>query len=65
MADPRPGGMSCAEATELAPGFVLGALTDGEMASVRAHLAACPEAHAEFAEMGSVTAGLARGSARG
>ena len=54
MADPRPGGLSCAEATALAPAFVLGALTDAEMASVRAHLAACQEAHAEFAEIGSV-----------
>ena len=58
MADPRPGGRSCAEATELAPAFVLGALTDAEMASVRSHLAACQNAHAEFAEMGSVAPAL-------
>jgi Anti-sigma-K factor rskA, C-terminal/Putative zinc-finger len=58
MADPRPGGLSCAEALDLAPAFVLGALTDAEMASVRAHLAECQEAHAEFAELGSVMPAL-------
>lgn len=54
MADPRPGGLTCAEATDLAPAFVLGALTNDEMAAVRSHLAGCENAHAEFAELGSV-----------
>jgi anti-sigma-K factor RskA len=55
MAEARPGGLTCAEATDLAPAFVLGALTDDEMAAVRSHLAGCENAHAEFAELGSVT----------
>lgn len=54
MADPRPGGLTCSEATDLAPAFVLGALTNDEMAAVRTHLAGCENAHAEFAELGSV-----------
>jgi len=58
MADPRPGGLTCAEAGDFAPGFVLGALSDTEMAAVRRHLAECPNAHAEFAELGSVTPAL-------
>lgn len=58
MADPRPGGLTCAEASDLAPAYVLGALSDAEMAAVRRHLAECPNAHAEFAEFGSVTPAL-------
>jgi hypothetical protein len=54
MAETRPGGLTCAEASDLAPAFVLGALTDAEMAAVRSHLATCENAHAEFAELGSV-----------
>jgi hypothetical protein len=48
------GGLTCAAAADLAAGFVLGALEPAEMDAVRAHLAACPEAHPEFAELGSV-----------
>src|SRR3954468_3706780 len=54
MTESRPGGLTCAEASELAPAFVLGALTAAEMAAVRSHLAGCQNAHAEFADLGSV-----------
>lgn len=42
------------EAIDLAPLYVLGALEEAEMASVREHLASCPESHAEFEELGGV-----------
>jgi hypothetical protein len=42
------------EAIDLAPLYVLGALEEAEMASVREHLATCPESHAEFEELGGV-----------
>jgi anti-sigma-K factor RskA len=42
------------EATDLAPGYVLGALEPSEEAAVRAHLATCPEPHAELEELGGV-----------
>ena len=58
MADDRPGGLTCGEVQDLAPGFVLGALERDEMAAVRQHLAACPEAHAEILELGSVVPAL-------
>jgi anti-sigma-K factor RskA len=58
VADDRLGGLSCAEVLDLAPGFVLGALEPDEMDSVRQHLAACPEAHAEVLELGSVLPAL-------
>lgn len=51
-------GLSCGDAAELAAGFVLGALEPAEMEAVRAHLAACPEPHPEFAELGSVVPAL-------
>jgi len=51
-------GMTCSEAAELAPAFVLGALTPAESAAVRRHLAECPELHAEMAEMNSVVPAL-------
>ncbi len=51
--------LSCEEVHDLAPGFVLGALEPAEMAAVRAHLAGCPNAHAEFAELGGVVPYLA------
>ena len=54
MADHLVGGLHCAEATDLAAAFVLGALEPAEAAAVREHLAGCPEPHAEFAELGSV-----------
>lgn len=58
MADDRLGGLTCTEVLDLAPGFVLGALEPDEMAAVRLHLAACPEAHAEVLELGSVVPAL-------
>jgi anti-sigma factor RsiW len=58
VADDRLGGLTCAEVLDLAPGFVLGALEPAEMAAVRLHLAACPEAHAEVLELGSVVPAL-------
>jgi hypothetical protein len=58
MADRIVAGIRCSELSDLAPAFVLGALAPAEMATVRAHLAACPEAHAEFEELGSVLPAL-------
>ena len=58
MADHLVGGLHCADASDLAAAFVLGALEPAEAAAVRAHLAGCPEAHAEFAELGSVVPAL-------
>jgi anti-sigma factor RsiW len=58
MADRLVAGSRCSELSDLAPAFVLGALAPAEMASVRAHLAECPEAHAEFEELGSVLPAL-------
>jgi hypothetical protein len=49
---PRP--LTHDEAIDLAPAYVLGALEEAEMASVREHLATCPESHAEFDELGGV-----------
>ncbi|HEX5589656.1 MAG TPA: zf-HC2 domain-containing protein, partial [Candidatus Limnocylindrales bacterium] len=51
--------MSCDDVRDLAAGFVLGALTPDEAAAVRAHLATCPEAHEEIAELGGVVPYLA------
>ena len=45
----------CDRVRDLAPGFVLGALTPDEDREVREHLASCPEPHEEFAELGGVT----------
>jgi anti-sigma factor RsiW len=58
VADHLIGGLHCADATELAAGFVLGALDPADAAAVREHLAGCPEVHAEFAEMGGVVPAL-------
>jgi hypothetical protein len=58
MADRLVAGIRCSEVSDLAPAFVLGAITPAEMATVRAHLAGCPEAHAEFEELGSVLPAL-------
>jgi hypothetical protein len=58
MADPRPGGLTCAQIVDLAPAFVLGALDATEMTAVRGHLAACPEAHEEMSELGAAAATL-------
>lgn len=46
--------MTCDEVRELAAGYVLGALTADEETGVRAHLAAHPDGHPEFAELGGV-----------
>ena len=51
-------GLRCSDVLELSGAFVLDALTPDESAAVRAHLAACPEAHAEVAELGAVVPAL-------
>jgi hypothetical protein len=58
MTDRLVAGLRCSDAADLAAGFVLGALEPAEMDSVRAHLAACPEPHPEFAELGAVVPAL-------
>lgn len=62
MTDPRrpgaPGGLSCDEVRDLAAAFVLGALTAAESDAVREHVATCPEAHDEIAELGGVVPAL-------
>ncbi len=50
--------MTCEEARELAPAYVLGALEADELAAVREHLASCGEAHEEFAALGAVAIAL-------
>jgi anti-sigma-K factor RskA len=52
------GGLTCSDAAELAPAFVLGALEAAESDAVRRHLAECPELHAEMAELHSVVPAL-------
>lgn len=51
--------LTCDDVRDLAAGFVLGALTPDEEAAVRDHLAGCPDAHAELAELGGVVPYLA------
>ena len=58
MAEHTFAGLTCAEIADLAPAFVLGALEATESDSVRRHLAACPEAHPEMAELHSVVPAL-------
>jgi anti-sigma-K factor RskA len=58
VADHLVAGLHCADASDLAAAFVLGALESAEMDAVRRHLAGCPEPHAEFAELGSVVPAL-------
>jgi len=53
------GGLTCDEIRDLAGSFVLGALDADEAAAVREHLATCPEAHEEIAELGGVVPVLA------
>lgn len=61
MTPPLPlGGLTCDEARDLVPGFVLGALEAAEMVAVHAHLTECPEAHAEALEFGGLVGSLAR-----
>ena len=60
MSDQRTyGGLTCDEVRDLAGSFVLGALDADEAASMREHLATCPEAHEEIAELGGVVPLLA------
>jgi hypothetical protein len=54
VADHVFGGLHCSEVAEQASAFVLGALEPAEMDAVRGHIASCPEAHAEIAELGGV-----------
>lgn len=54
----RQPGLDCEEVRDLAPLYVLGALEADEMAAVRAHLDGCPDAHAEFRELGAVAPAL-------
>ncbi len=58
MAEHTFAGLTCADADELAPAFVLGALSAAESDAVRRHLADCPELHAEMAELNSVVPAL-------
>ena len=58
MAEHVFAGLSCSEVADLAPSFVLDALEAAEMDTVRGHLAACPEAHPEMAELGGVVPAL-------
>lgn len=46
--------LSCEEVRELAAGYVLDALEPREQIAVREHLQTCPQAHAEFNELGGV-----------
>ncbi len=55
MTEPR---MTHEEALELAPLYVLGALSREEEAEVREHLATCQLSHAEIDELGSVVPAL-------
>ena len=58
MAEHTFAGLTCAEVADLAPAFVLGALEPAESDTVRRHLAECPEAHPEMAELHSVVPAL-------
>lgn len=58
MAEHTFAGLTCSEVADLAPAFVLGALGSAESDAVRRHLAACPEAHPEMAELHSVVPAL-------
>jgi len=58
VADHELAGLRCSEVLELSGAFLLGALTPAEADAVRAHLAACPETHAEVAELGAVVPAL-------
>jgi anti-sigma factor RsiW len=51
--------MTCDDVRDQAAAFVLGALAPAEERAVREHLATCPEAHEEFAELGGVVPALA------
>ena len=51
--------LRCDQATDLAAGYVLGALDAEESAAVREHLATCDQPHPEFAELGGIVPYLA------
>jgi anti-sigma factor RsiW len=51
--------LTCADVTDLAGLYALDALEPAERARVEAHLATCPQAHAEFAAVGGVAPALA------
>jgi len=51
--------MSCDRISELAPGFVLGALDADDMIEVQDHLSRCRQPHSEIVEMGGVVPYLA------
>ena len=53
--------MTCETVRDLAPAFVLGALTPDEASAVRAHLADCEDAHTEIDELGGAAQSLALG----
>jgi hypothetical protein len=50
----QPTPMTHEQAIDLAPLYVLDALSDAEAAAVREHLATCPESHAAFEQLGGV-----------
>ena len=50
--------MSCDEARDLAPAYVLGALDRADEAAVRGHLETCDQPHAEFEALGGVVPAL-------
>jgi anti-sigma-K factor RskA len=58
MAEHEFAGLGCSDVVDFAPAFVLGALTASESDAVRRHLAACPEAHPEMAELHSAVPAL-------
>lgn len=58
MAEHTFAGLRCSDVAEHAPAFVLGGLEAAESDAVRRHLAECPEAHPELAELHSVVPAL-------
>ena len=60
MADREFAGLRCSDVGEASGVFVLGALEPEEADAIRRHLAECPEAHAEVAELGAVVPALFR-----
>lgn len=58
MPDHEFAGLRCSDVLELSGAFLLDALPPDEAASIRAHVAACPEAHTEVDELGAVVPAL-------